>query len=145
MLLVTRFLVILGALSAIYWFIGVATERPLTAAVQPCSTVDVSWEPATPTQGALFRIRLRGVSAATSVTGVVAGEPLHFSAATDSVRESLAAVPIDRPDALDLVVRCTEGGISDSVVRTIPTVLGGEGLVSGSDYWGERARRGSSR
>ena len=31
------------------------------------------------------------------------------------------------------------------LVRTIPTVLGGEGLVSGSDYWGERARRGSSR
>ncbi len=29
----------------------------------------------------------------------------------------------------------------DILARTIPTVLGGEGLVSGSDYWGERARR----
>jgi lipopolysaccharide/colanic/teichoic acid biosynthesis glycosyltransferase len=27
------------------------------------------------------------------------------------------------------------------LLRTIPTVLGGEGMVSASDYWGERARR----
>ena len=123
MLLVARFLVILGALGAIYWFIGVATERPLTAAVQPCTAAMITWEPATPTQGALFRVRLSGINAATSVTGFVAGEPLHFSAA-DSIRESLAAAPIDRPDSLNLVVRCTEGGISDSIVRRIPTASG---------------------
>jgi murein DD-endopeptidase MepM/ murein hydrolase activator NlpD len=125
MLLVARFLVILGALSAIYWFIGVTTEsRALPAAVQPCSTVVVSWEPATPTQGALFRVRLRGVGTATSVTGFVAGEPLHFSAAGDSIRESLAAAPIDRPDSLNLVLRCTGDGISDSIARRIPTATG---------------------
>jgi hypothetical protein len=123
MLLVVRFLVILGALGAIYWFIGVTTEsRPLTAAVRPCSTADVSWEPATPTQGALFRIRLRGTATGTAVTGSVAGEPLHFSA--DSTRESLAAAPIDGPDSLNLVLRCTENGTSDSIVRRIPTTTG---------------------
>lgn len=123
MLLVARFLVILGVLSAIYWFIGVATEsRPLTAAVTACSTAAVSWEPATPIQGALFRVRVSGIGIATSVTGFAAGEPLHFS--PDSTRESLAAAPVDGPDSLNLVIRCTDGEISDSIVRQIPTASG---------------------
>lgn len=121
--LVARFLVILGVLGAIYWFIGVATEsRPLTAAVKPCSTAAVGWEPAAPTRGALFRVRLSGVGAATAVSGFAAGEPLHFSG--DSTRESLAAAPIDGPDSLNLVIRCTEAGIPDSIVRRIPTATG---------------------
>jgi hypothetical protein len=123
MSLVLRFLLVLSAVGAVYWFIGVATEsRPLTAAVQPCSSAVVSWEPATPTQGALFRIRLRGAGAATSLTGFVAGEPLHFSG--DSARESLAAAPIDGPDSLNLVIRCVESGITDSIVMRIPTSSG---------------------
>ena len=115
-----RVVIMLGVFGAIVWFIGVTTEsRPLTAAVKPCGTVAVTWEPPTPTQGALFRIRLNGIGSATSVTGFVAGEPLHFTA--DSSRESLAAAPIDGPDTLNLVLRCTEDGIPDSIVRRIPT------------------------
>ena len=118
-----RFVLILSALGAIYWFMGVTTEsRPVAAAVRPCSTLAVSWEPAVPTQGALFRVRLSGLGSAATVTGFVAGEPLHFS--TDTTRESLAAAPIDRPDSLNLVLRCTEGGITDSLARRIPTTAG---------------------
>lgn len=124
-MLLGRFLAILSVLGAVYWFIGVAAEsRPLTAAVQSCSTSTVTWEPATPTQGALFRIRLRGVRDGISVTGFVAGEPLHFSAAADSTRESLAAAPIDGPDSLNLVIRCLDGGVTDSIVRRIRTTIG---------------------
>lgn len=123
MLPVVRFVVILGALGAIYWAIGAATEsRPLTEAVQPCAAATVTWEPTTPTQGALFRIRLRGVGAGTSVRGYVAGEPLHFSG--DSIRESLAAAPIDGPGSLNLVIRCAESGVTDSLVTRIPTGSG---------------------
>ena len=123
MLLVVRFVVILGVLSAIYWAIGLATEsRPLTATGPTCATAAVTWEPATPTQGALFRVRLSGVGATSSVAGFVAGEPLHFS--SDSVRESLAAAPIDGPDSLNLVIRCAEDGVTDSIVTRIPTASG---------------------
>lgn len=118
-----RFMLVLGVLGAIYWFIGVATEsRPASAAVRPCSTVTVSWDPALPTRGALFRVRLSGIGSATSVSAFVAGEPLHFSA--DTTRESLAAAPIDGPDSLNLVLRCAEGGMTDSLVRRIPTTAG---------------------
>ena len=121
--LVARFIVILGALGAIYWFIGVATEsQPLPAAVRPCAGATISWEPAAPIQGALFRVRVTGIDPASALTGFVAGEPLHFS--TDSTRESLAAAPVDGPDSLNLVIRCTEAGIPDSLVRQIPTTAG---------------------
>lgn len=123
MLHVARFLVILSVLGAVYWFIGVTTgSRPASAAVRPCSTATITWNPARPTQGALFRVRVGGIGSATAVTGVVAGEPLHFSA--DTTRESLAAAPIDGPDSLTLVLRCAEGGITDSIVRRIPTTAG---------------------
>jgi murein DD-endopeptidase MepM/ murein hydrolase activator NlpD len=121
---VARFLVVLSGLGAIYWFIGVTTEsRPAAAAaVRPCSTVTVTWDPDRPTQGALFRVRVSGIDSATSLTGSVAGEPLHFSA--DTARESLAAAPIDGPDSLHLVIRCAVNGATDSLVRRIATATG---------------------
>ena len=123
MLPLVRFVAILSVLGAIYWAIGAAKESGLlTAAVQPCAAAALTWEPTTPTQGALFRVRLRGIGAATSVTGFVAGEPLHFSG--DSIRESLAAAPIDGPDSLNLVIRCAESGATDSVAIRIPTTSG---------------------
>ena len=123
MLHLARFLVILSLLGAIYWFVDLATDSsPASAAVRPCGTATITWDPALPTQGALFRVRLSGIGTATTVTGFVAGEPLHFSA--DTIRESLAAAPIDGPDSLNLVVRCTENGIPDSIVRRIPTTTG---------------------
>jgi hypothetical protein len=120
---VVRFFVILSALGAIYRAIGAAMESdPVPAAVQPCAAVAVTWEPTTPTEGALFRIRLRGVGPGISVRGSVAGEPLHFSG--DSIRESLAAAPIDGPDSLNLVIRCIGNDLTDSMVSRIPTTNG---------------------
>jgi len=76
-------------------------------------------EPATLTQGALFRVRVSGVAPGSELTGSVAGEALHFSA--DSVPESIAAAAIDSPDSLTVVVRC---GGSDSVVAHLRTKSG---------------------
>lgn len=76
-------------------------------------------EPATLTQGALFRVRVSGVTPGSQLTGSVAGEALHFSA--DSVPESLAAAPIDSPDSLMVVVRCAG---ADSIVARIGTTSG---------------------
>jgi hypothetical protein len=123
MLPVVRIVVTLGALGAIYWAMGAAKESgPLTAARQLCAAAAITWEPTTPTLGALFSIRVRGISAATPVTGFVAGEPLHFT--SDSIRESLAAAPIDGPDSVNLVIRCGESAVTDSVAVRIPTTSG---------------------
>src|SRR5687767_3941442 len=83
----------------------------------PAATI--ATEPAVPTQGALFHLRVSGVTPGSQLTGSVAGEALHFSA--DSVPESLAAAPIDSPDSLTVVVRC---GGSDSIVARIGTASG---------------------
>jgi murein DD-endopeptidase MepM/ murein hydrolase activator NlpD len=80
-------------------------------------------------KGALFRVRVSGTSS--QLTGHVAGETLHF--ATDSSgSESLAAVPIDAPDSLVVVVRCANNGDVDSVMTRI--------AVAGGDYPIERLR-----
>lgn len=51
---------------------------------------DISWQPATPQQGSLIV-----VSASDAITGVVAGEPLHFHNG-----KSLAAVPLSTGDGI---------------------------------------------
>ncbi len=51
---------------------------------------DISWQPATPQQGSLIV-----VSARDAITGVVAGEPLHFHNGT-----ALAAVPLSTGDGV---------------------------------------------
>jgi len=85
----------------------------------------ISWEPETATQGALFRVRVSGVGANTQLSGVVAGEPLHFLADSASeTQQSLAPVPIDGPDSLRIVVRCVAGDAADSMVAHVRTGSG---------------------
>jgi hypothetical protein len=118
-----RFGVGLGAVGAMYWASGAATaSRPLTAPVQLCAAAEVMSEPTAPTRGALFRVRVSGVGSGVTVTGVVAGEPLHFSG--DSILESLAPAPLEGPDSLNLVMRCAGSGTTDSIVTRIPTTSG---------------------
>ena len=76
----------------------------------------ISWEPAAPRQGALFRVRVSGVANGTTLSGIVAGEALHFSpvAGTTSV-ESLAPVPIDAADSLGIQVLCNSGERTDTL------------------------------
>jgi hypothetical protein len=77
----------------------------------------LSWEPAAPRQGALFRVRVSGVPAGTELTGRAGGEALHFAAVAGATTppESFAAVPIDAGDSLGLEVYCTAGDRTDTL------------------------------
>jgi murein DD-endopeptidase MepM/ murein hydrolase activator NlpD len=118
-----RFVVIIGVLGGIYWFAGVRTEA-LTAAsvIEPCSTATVTWEPARPVKGALFRVRVAGSAPGASLSGRAGSEALHFS--TDSIAESLAAVPIEGADSVRVVVRCALDGTTDSLISMVPASSG---------------------
>lgn len=76
----------------------------------------ISWEPAAPRQGALFRVRVTGIPAGAGVSGTVAGETLHFTPVPESQAvESFAGVPIDAADSLGIAVRCTAGARTDTL------------------------------
>jgi murein DD-endopeptidase MepM/ murein hydrolase activator NlpD len=73
-------------------------------------------------QGSLFLVRVRGFTEGARVRGTAAGEALHFSG--DSVLESLAAVPIDAPDSLTVIVGCTLDEATDSILARVGTARG---------------------
>jgi murein DD-endopeptidase MepM/ murein hydrolase activator NlpD len=76
----------------------------------------ISWEPAAPRQGALFRLRVVGIRAGTTISGTVAGEALHFTPVPETqVAESFAGVPIEANDSLGIEVRCTAGARTDTL------------------------------
>src|SRR5687767_13914402 len=102
--MLVRIAVTLGAVGAVAWAVDARLGSPATPAVQPCANAALSWDPATPTRGALFKVRVRGAMPGAVLSGTVAGEPLHFSA--DSVPESLAGIPIDGRDSVVILVRC---------------------------------------
>jgi murein DD-endopeptidase MepM/ murein hydrolase activator NlpD len=114
---------VLGVMAVLLvaWTIGYARgSRPVANA---CGEAPgISWEPVTPTLGALFRVRVAGVATGAQLAGTAAGEPLHF--AGDSVYESLAAAPIDGPDSLPIVIRCALNDTTDSVTVRVATTSG---------------------
>ena len=125
---------VVGVLCAglLAWTIGYA-RGSRTAPVRPNACGDsaaITIEPSIPTKGALFRVRVTGINPASDRTGRVSGEALHF--VSDSGRESLAAVPIDGPDSLLVVVRCTLGEATDSLLTRL--------AVSSGDYPIEKLR-----
>jgi murein DD-endopeptidase MepM/ murein hydrolase activator NlpD len=118
-----RFAIIFAAVGAVLWGVGVAVEaRSVSVAVAACSSATVRWEPETPKQGALFRVRVAGVATGANVSGSVLGESLHFTA--DSIRESLAAIPINGPDSLTIVIRCTIDSQRDSLTARVASSRG---------------------
>ncbi|HEY5547429.1 MAG TPA: M23 family metallopeptidase [Gemmatimonadaceae bacterium] len=122
-----RGLLALTVVGAVAWAITQARDsRPAIAIGSGCGdSAAISLTPATPTLGALFRVRVSGASPEAHLAGVVAGEPLHFHAdSAGGSQESLAPVPIDSPDSLLIVVRCTMNGASDSLVAHVRTGSG---------------------
>ena len=95
--------------------------RPLANACG--DSASISWEPAAPRQGALFRVRVSGVPTDTPLLGEFAGEPLHFAGVPGGqAAESFAAVPIDAGDSLGIDVRCTAGARTDTLrASLVPT------------------------
>jgi len=75
---------------------------------------DISWQPAHPRQGSLIV-----VSAPTAITGLVAGEPLHFRNGT-----ALAAIPLSSTDSIrvrTITIRWDGAVLGDSAwVRVAP-------------------------
>lgn len=117
-----RFPGILSAVGAVAWFIGLAPESSSASRLRAgCEEATVSWDPAAPIRGTVFRVRVRGALSGAAISGSAAGEPLHFSA--DSVAESLAAVPIEARDSVTVVIRCAPTG-DDSLVKRVPTASG---------------------
>jgi murein DD-endopeptidase MepM/ murein hydrolase activator NlpD len=101
-----------------------ATPRVLLAQDGPSR---ISWTPERPVQGTLFRIRVTGASNGASLSGSVAGEPLHFSQTT-SDWEALAAAPLDKGSQLDLVVVITTNTKVDSLRARVPIAKGSYAL-----------------
>lgn len=121
--MVVRIAVTLGAVGAVAWAVATSLESPARPAeVERCGTASLTWEPASPTQGALFKVRVSDALPGAQLSGTVAGEPLHFSA--DSVPESLAAVPIEGADSITIIVRCSPDQDGDSLVARIATASG---------------------
>jgi len=116
---------VVGVLCAglLAWTIGYA-RGSRTPPVRPNACGDsavITTEPSIPTKGALFRVRVS--AAASDLTGRVAGETLHFD--KDSATSvSLAAVPIDAADSLLVVVRCTLGDATDSLLTRLAVSSG---------------------
>jgi len=136
-----RGLLALTVVGAVAWAITQARDsRPAIAIGSGCGdSAAISLTPATPTLGALFRVRVSGASPEAHLAGVVAGEPLHFHAdSAGGSQESLAPVPIDSPDSLLIVVRCTMNGASDSLVAHVRT---GSGNYPVERLRGEQERR----
>ncbi len=90
----------------------------------------VSWEPATPVQGTLFRVVVNGLAQdVVSATGSAAGEPLHFERAQDGRLSALAAAPLDGGAKLDLLVEVKRADGSSEPVRVdVPVAAGSYAL-----------------
>lgn len=98
-----------------------ARPARLTSASACGEAAALSWEPKSPRQGTLFRVRVSGVPGETRLNGRAAGQPLHFSTrgGDSGTFEAFAAVPIDGDRSLGIVLRCSSGGRSDSILATI--------------------------
>lgn len=120
--MLARIAMTLGIVGGVAWAVAAAFGSPRTAAVERCGNASLTWDPLTPTRGALFKVRVRGTLPGAQLSGTAGGEPLHFSA--DSVPESLAAVPIDGADSITIVVRCSADPGGDSLVARMPTSSG---------------------
>lgn len=93
----------------------------------------ISWEPATPREGALFGVRVSGVPPAAALSGNVAQERLHFAPVPGApAAESFAAAPIDAGDSLGIEVYCTVGERTDTLRARLAAARG--------DYPVERLR-----
>ena len=78
--------------------------------------------PAVPVRGTIVRLLVHATDSTAMLPGVegeAAGEPLHFEPAGRSYR-AIAAVPIEGPDSLAVVLRIAGRPATDSVVIALP-------------------------
>ncbi len=108
--------------SAIAAVVVLAVTRGVAAAQAPLcpAPADISWSPAKPVAGTLFRVHVNSPSlnAMTRVSHArVANERLHFRTVGDST-SAFAAAPVDSGNGLTLTLTCADG--TNTIVK-IPT------------------------
>lgn len=95
-----------------YGFIAVLALSGTAAAQQG----SVRIEPASPLPGAFVRVTLSGPADVASISGTMAGEPLHFTPSGKATWSTLAGVPVD---ASDSVVARVEVTLANGTTRTL--------------------------
>jgi murein DD-endopeptidase MepM/ murein hydrolase activator NlpD len=85
----------------------------------------VSWSPRRPRQGSVFRIVVDGATDPRTVTGTVAGEPLHFGAADGERVTALAPIPIDASGTVTATIVVADELGTDTIRARIPVAPGG--------------------
>jgi murein DD-endopeptidase MepM/ murein hydrolase activator NlpD len=100
------------------------SARTVTAA-QPGTRVcadsaSLRWEPTSPRQGALFRVRVLGLPSGAQLAGDAGGEALHFVPTRgEQGAESFAAVPVDGDRTIALRVLCIIGEQVDTLTASV--------------------------
>lgn len=79
----------------------------------------LSIAPAQPEPGAIVRVALRSAEALDSVSGTMAGEPLHFTREADGVWRAFGAIPIDASRSVTARARAHRSGGTDSAVARV--------------------------
>jgi murein DD-endopeptidase MepM/ murein hydrolase activator NlpD len=104
----------------------------LTAAVpldgahaQSASDDLVTWSPRRPRQGTLFRLVVDGVTDPGSVSGSIAGEPLHFAPAGEDRVFAFAPMPIDASGSVTATIVVADEMGTDTLQARIPVAPGG--------------------
>jgi len=111
----------------------------LGAGVGPLrAQVALEAEPATPVRGTLFRLRVTptGPGPVDSVTGVVAGEPLHLRSEDGVIWTGLAPVPITTTDSLEVLLVLARPDGRPDTADTVRTRI----AVAPGTYPSERLR-----
>ncbi len=98
--------------------IGAAT----TLAAQQEMPAGISWQPDSLVQGSIVRLDLRPVSGSTvlQVTGVVAGEQLHFEVDSTGSYWTLAGLPIDAAERYPVSLTVRYADRTDTVSVRLP-------------------------
>jgi len=113
----TRLATTLGA-----GLIGLACGMPARAQAPP----HITWVPATPAAGTLFRIRVSAPlpGLVSGASGMLANEPLHFFAISDTAFEALAGIPIDSRDSINVSLGIVGPGGAETIEVAIPVARG---------------------
>ncbi len=87
----------------------------------------LTWRPDRPGQGTLFVVRVTPAPATTlhDVSGRAGGEALVFYPAGDGALESLAPVPVDASDSVEVALTLVDAsGVTSSLTASVPVTAG---------------------
>jgi murein DD-endopeptidase MepM/ murein hydrolase activator NlpD len=83
----------------------------------------ITWTPEQVVQGTLFQVRVEQATESASITGRIAGEPLHFTRKSDTW-EALAAAPLDQGSQVEVTVIIARGENTDTLRAQVPLAKG---------------------